>query len=192
MKNLGKRVKSALRLSVNSTTSRGTGGMPLPHAGHYPQGFAIRGRGDGWVDKRISLVLFLLVFFCYSYFLPQLHSVADILNNKQDVLVHLEAIRDEGGEEADAYVGGDNEDSRLALIAAVVERHRLDIDEDHEMTKDKAWYDGHYYSDKAIGTAVLGVPVYAAYREIRGFEHFSREPWSPDNPLYVLTVTVSI
>src|SRR5829696_6242303 len=140
------------------------------------------------VDKRTSLMLFLLVFFCYSYFLPQLPSEAEHRTKKQDVLEHLEAEGDEterGGE-----VVGHNEKSRLALIAAVVEHHRLEIDADHEMTSDKAWYDGHYYSDKAIGTAVLGVPVYAAYRELVGFEHFARELWKPNNPLYILTVAV--
>ncbi len=164
--------------------------MPVPQAVDYPQEFAKRGRGDGWVDKRTSLVLFLLVFFCYSYFLPQLPSQAEKQTNKQDVLEHLEAIRDGGAEGGGGYVGTDNEESRLALIAAVVERHRLNIDADHAMTKDKAWYDGHYYSDKAIGTAVLGVPVYAAYREIRGFDHFARKYWKPNNPFHILTVTV--
>src|SRR5215208_1119013 len=190
MMNLGKRVKSALRLSVNSTTSPATGGMLGPHAGDYPQGFTIGGRGNGWVDKRTSLTLFLLVFFCYSYFLPALSSEAANQTNKQDVLEHLEAERDGNGEEEGGWVGTDNEKSRLALIAAVVEHHRLDIDADHAMTGDKAWHDGHYYSDKAIGTAVLGVPVYAAYREIRGFEHFARKYWKPNNPFHILTVTV--
>src|SRR5215203_3298431 len=123
------------------------------------------------VDKRTSLMLFLLVFFCYSYFLPLFETEGD--------------ETERGGE-----VVGHNEKSRLALIAAVVEHHRLEIDADHEMTSDKAWYDGHYYSDKAIGTAVLGVPVYAAYRELVGFEHFARELWKPNNPLYILTVAV--
>src|SRR5215213_4796369 len=123
------------------------------------------------VDKRTSLTLFLLVFFCFTYFLPQYEA---------------EAENEKGG----GKVGGANEKSRLALIASVVERHRLDIDADHAMTSDKAWYDGHYYSDKAIGTAVLGVPVYAAYRELLGFEHFARELWKLNNPLYILTVAV--
>src|SRR5215204_4086523 len=142
------------------------------------------------VDKRTSLTLFLLVFFCYSYFLPNPSSEAANQTNKQDVLEYLEAERDGNGKEEGGWVGTANEKSRLALIAAVVERHRLDIDADHAMTGDKAWHDGHYYSDKAIGTAVLGVPVYAAYRELVGFEHFARELWKPNNPLYILTVAV--
>ena len=143
------------------------------------------------VDKRASLTLFLLVFFCYSYFLPQLPSEAERQTNKQDVLEYLEAERDDFfRKEGDGKVGGANEKSRVALIAAVVERHRLDIDDGHAMTGDKAWYEGHYYSDKAIGTAVLGVPVYAAYREIRGFDHFARKYWKPNNPFHILTITV--
>src|SRR5215203_437102 len=123
------------------------------------------------VDKRTSLMLFLLVFFCYSYFLPQFET---------------ETENEKGG----GKVGGANEKSRLALVMSVVHYHQLNIDPYEELTGDKALYDGHYYSDKAIGTAVLGVPVYAAYRELVGFEHFSLELWKPNNPLYILTVAV--
>jgi Dolichyl-phosphate-mannose-protein mannosyltransferase len=72
-----------------------------------------------------------------------------------------------------------------------VEYHQVNIDPYEQITNDKALYNGYYYSDKAIGTAVLGVPVYAVYRELRGFKHYSlnlRKGLS--NPLYPLTVTV--
>jgi 4-amino-4-deoxy-L-arabinose transferase-like glycosyltransferase len=95
----------------------------------------------GMVDRRMSLLLFLLVFFCYSYFVQ---------------------------------IDGWNQKSRMALIMSIVHHHQLNIDSYEQYTGDKALYNGHYYSDKAIGTAVLGVPVYAVYREVRGFEDDGR------------------
>lgn len=53
-----------------------------------------------------------------------------------------------------------NEYSRYDLVRALVEDGTTSIDRYHENTGDKAFYDGHYYSDKAPGTAFLGVPVY--------------------------------
>jgi len=60
-----------------------------------------------------------------------------------------------------------NIDSRFDLTAAIVNHHTLSIDAYHQNTWDKAYYRGHYYSDKAPGTAMLGVPVYAAFETAR-------------------------
>jgi hypothetical protein len=54
-----------------------------------------------------------------------------------------------------------NEPSRYDLVRALVEQGTTRIDSYHENTGDKAFYQGHWYSDKAPGTALLGVPVYA-------------------------------
>lgn len=59
-----------------------------------------------------------------------------------------------------------NTDSRLALVHAIVDRHTVRIDRYHWITWDKAVYKGHFYSDKAPGTAALGALVYAAYRGV--------------------------
>src|SRR5829696_3603739 len=64
---------------------------------------------------------------------------------------------------------GWNENSRMALIMSVVRHHQLNIDRYEEYTGDKALYNYHYYSDKPIGTALLGVPVYAV-----GYAVFSK------------------
>jgi len=53
-----------------------------------------------------------------------------------------------------------NEYSRYDLVRAIVEDGTTNIDRYQENTGDKAFYKGHYYSDKAPGTAFLGVPVY--------------------------------
>ena len=68
----------------------------------------------------------------------------------------------------------ENSNSRLGLIFAVAREGRLTIDSFHQHpwlhTIDKAYHGGHYYSDKAPGTAVLGVlayaPVYHAARAL--------------------------
>jgi hypothetical protein len=53
-----------------------------------------------------------------------------------------------------------NEYSRYDLVRALVEDNTTRIDQFAQNTGDKAFYNGHYYSDKAPGTALMGVPVY--------------------------------
>jgi len=55
--------------------------------------------------------------------------------------------------------GGWNQNSRLDLVRAIVEQGTLRIDAYHQNTSDKAFANGHYYSDKAPGLALLAVPV---------------------------------
>jgi hypothetical protein len=51
--------------------------------------------------------------------------------------------------------------SRLDLLHSVVEHGVLNIDTLHQNTPDKAFVNGHYYSDKAPGTALLALPFFA-------------------------------
>src|SRR6266516_7219494 len=51
-----------------------------------------------------------------------------------------------------------NENTRYDLVLALVDDHTTIIDRYHENTGDKAIYKGHYFSDKAPGSAFLGVP----------------------------------
>ena len=62
--------------------------------------------------------------------------------------------------------GGWNQNSRLDLVRAIVEQGTLRIDAYHENTNDKAIANGHYYSDKAPGLALLAVPVAFAARPL--------------------------
>ena len=60
-----------------------------------------------------------------------------------------------------------NVNSRLSLIKAFVDEGRLEIDDYHRSelyTIDESFFNGHYYSDKAVGTAVLGVLAYYPVR----------------------------
>jgi hypothetical protein len=55
--------------------------------------------------------------------------------------------------------GGWNQNSRFDLVRAIVEQGTLRIDAYHENTNDKAFANGHYYSDKAPGLQLLAVPI---------------------------------
>ena len=85
---------------------------------------------------------------------------------------------------------GWNQTSRMALVMSVVNQGRLNIDAYQESTGDKALYNGHYYSDKAIGTALLAIPVYAGLRLLQDFDHQPRLDKDLRYPIYVVTVVV--
>jgi hypothetical protein len=83
-------------------------------------------------DKKRILLVFLLLAFTYGYY---------------------------------AHDPGANGNSRLDVTFAIVQEGRLTIDSFHDQvdtqTIDKSFYNGHYYSDKAIGASLLGVVFYA-------------------------------
>lgn len=58
----------------------------------------------------------------------------------------------------------DNTLSRYLLLAAMVDRGTLSIDAYQHLTIDKSNWQGHYYSNKAPGASLLGVPVCWATR----------------------------
>ncbi len=55
---------------------------------------------------------------------------------------------------------GWDDDSRFVLTRSIVENNTLSIDDYYRFTGDRAYYQGHYYSDKAPGMSFLGVPIY--------------------------------
>lgn len=55
-----------------------------------------------------------------------------------------------------------NENARFDLARAIVEQHTLRIDAYHRNTESKAFWEGHYYSDKAPGLSLAAVPVWAS------------------------------
>ncbi len=55
---------------------------------------------------------------------------------------------------------GDNEWSRFALTQAIVDEGKFQLDSYANTTGDRAYFNGHYYSDKAPGTAFLSIPFY--------------------------------
>ncbi|MCC5877008.1 MAG: hypothetical protein JJU11_12380 [Candidatus Sumerlaeia bacterium] len=67
---------------------------------------------------------------------------------------------------------GWNVNTRLNLVFAVVERGTIVIDEYHETppydTGDKAYFEGHFYSDKIFGVSLLALPVYSVAHLLNG------------------------
>src|SRR4029077_11460601 len=74
--------------------------------------------------------------------------------------------------------GGWNQNSRFDMVRAIVEQSTLRIDAYHENTNDKAFANGHYYSDKAPGLALLAVPIAEAVKPL--LRATGVDPVSPD------------
>src|SRR5580658_7115115 len=61
---------------------------------------------------------------------------------------------------------GWNQNSRFDLVRSIVEQGTLRNDDFQRNTEDKAYANGHYYSDKAPGLALLAVPAAWAGRAL--------------------------
>jgi hypothetical protein len=62
--------------------------------------------------------------------------------------------------------GGWNQNTRFDFVRAVVERGTFQIDAYQGNTGDKAYKDGHFYSDKAPGQPLLAVPAAIVTRSV--------------------------
>jgi hypothetical protein len=88
--------------------------------------------------------------------------------------------------------GGWNQNSRFAMIRAVLERQTLQIDAYQLHTGDRALWQGHYYTDKAPGSSLLALIPVAAARGVDRLvgvdpEGFAGLAWTS----YVATVVTS-
>jgi hypothetical protein len=59
--------------------------------------------------------------------------------------------------------------SRMDLIYALGDKGQVRIDDYHQNTGDKAYYGGHYYTDKSIGPPLLGLPFYVIFKGLVRF-----------------------
>lgn len=83
-----------------------------------------------------------------------------------------------------------NQNSRLDVVMAVVDQGTWAIDAYVQNTGDYALYEGHYYGEKAPGTAFLGIPVYWAFKVTIGQFLMDRVlPILSDNPAVAGTLT---
>ena len=60
--------------------------------------------------------------------------------------------------------GGWNQNTRFNLVRAILNDGTVQVDRYHANTGDKAFFDGHYYSDKAPGQAFGALPAVALTR----------------------------
>jgi len=100
--------------------------------------------GTGRATRTVSWLLFAMLFVTFAYFF------------------HAEA--------------GWNVNSRICLTYALVEKRTFAIDDYQKIeslkTEDLAFFDGHYYSDKIIGTSLLGaIPMTALHGVARAVGH---------------------
>jgi len=78
--------------------------------------------------------------------------------------------------------------SRLAMTESIVLRGHLDIDPYWRLTTDRAFADGHWYSDKAPGVALLAVPLVEVIRAIDAIFPPGRQRlvWQRPWPLWLI------
>jgi hypothetical protein len=62
--------------------------------------------------------------------------------------------------------GGWNQNSRFNLVRAITNEHTLNVDPFRHDTGDKAYANGHYYSDKAPGLSLAATPLVAVVRPV--------------------------
>lgn len=84
-----------------------------------------------------------------------------------------------------------NVNSRMDLILAVADRHTFQIDEYYQNTGDYAKYNEHYYSDKAPGSSLIGIPVYAVFKLLGGRGIIERIAPKLENSAFVSTLYAS-
>ncbi|HEY4347861.1 MAG TPA: glycosyltransferase family 39 protein [Gaiellaceae bacterium] len=86
-------------------------------------------------------------------------------------------------------VSGAQDSSRLALTDSIVLRGHVDIDPYWQLSTDRAFYGGHWYSDKAPGVALLEVPAVAVARAAGGLHAQATKPiWLRPWPLWGLRI----
>jgi hypothetical protein len=79
---------------------------------------------------------------------------------------------------------GWNQGARLAELHAIVLQGTLAIDKYHEVTGDKAFVNGHYYSEKAPAIVVMALPAFTATvvaQRMAGIDPDSPEAWRVSN-----------
>ena len=82
--------------------------------------------------------------------------------------------------------------TRLALSRSIAERGSVDIDPYHRLTTDRAFYNGHWYSDKAPGLSLIALPTVEALRGIDAVTGRSHLPvWKLVGHIWLIRVLTS-
>ena len=87
------------------------------------------------------------------------------------------------------YQGGfANLNSRFDLTLSLAFEKIFSIDTFHQNTIDKIFYNGHYYSEKAPGTAYLALPIPMIASKFLSTSELIQSPWKSDLLLYLSTL----
>jgi hypothetical protein len=84
--------------------------------------------------------------------------------------------------------------SRFSLTRAIVEERSLRIDRYVDSTGDRAFFDGHWYTDKAPVPALLAVPAYAALHALQTVRRQAPDfqaTGTPESPARHVTVNTA-
>jgi hypothetical protein len=84
---------------------------------------------------------------------------------------------------------GMQDTSRLALTQSIADRGSLNIDPYWQDTIDRAFANGHWYSDKAPGVALMSLPVYGAIEAVSPTSP-KKQVWAREWPLWSIRVLV--
>lgn len=84
-------------------------------------------------------------------------------------------------------IGNVNAYSRLALVYSLVNDKTFAIDKYHKIAgAEKSFFNGHYYTDKAIGLPLFSVPIYFALKQVSKINYFKN--WLPEKIPYLIKV----
>lgn len=90
-------------------------------------------------------------------------------------------------------VGYLNAQTRLCLTYSIVDRGKFDINPYHNWAGfDKSYYKGNYYTDKAPGASILGVPFYFLTKKTANLFGISQDKIYKISPYIVRVCVVSI
>lgn len=121
-------------------------------------------------------------------------SIAPAPGRRAELAVFLALVAFTYGSVTRGLVDG-NSWSRMGPVFAIVERGELNIDPvvAARRTDDWAKYEGHYYSNKAPGPALLALPLYAAQHFVqRSLGVADDAPLARDLAAYIANVAASI
>lgn len=86
-------------------------------------------------------------------------------------------------------IGGWGTTVRFDFVYAVVEDGTTHIDAYQENTGDKAFFNGHYYLDKPVGSVLLAIPMYNLIKGVAWLAHVNL-PRNPNNSEVTSVITI--
>ena len=74
-----------------------------------------------------------------------------------------------------------NSVTRMGLVYSILQEHKLNIDSFAHLTIDKAFFEGHYFSDKAPGLSFMALPAVGLVLQTLRAAHKNTQPLTSDD-----------